>query len=192
MSKAKQLPAYNIADIERTITNYATTLYDSIHKSLYKAYRDIYIKAHDTGEIDVDAYIEVYEKETTTNLSYKQFIQVMCIYRDIFKDIGNEEGLTIVNKLIGDRKLFNKIKFCSDGSYRNNRIWANVEGSMLKFDIRSRGLDKPETNNPRDIRKYIGLVFRSYPVVFIQVPIGTSDDINSSIDWMYDREYFYD
>lgn len=187
MTKAKRLPAYNVEEIRRNIKDYATILYDNVGKSMYGAYRDVYVHAHDTGEIDVKRYIEAYEKETLIDVSYKQFIQSMCVYRDMFKSMGNKDGLTIVNKLIGDRKLFSKMRFCSDGSYRNVRIWANVVGSELRFDIRSRGI-KPNMDRAKAIQKYIDQVFRSYPVVFIQVPIGTYDEINSRVGWMFDRE----
>lgn len=191
MAKAKQFPAYDRAEIKKTINSYSTELYDSINKSLYASYRDIYIRAHETGVVDIDAYIKAYENDTTYSVSYKHFIRAMCIYRDACKNMGNLEGLTIINKLIGDKKLFSKMVFCGDGSYRNNRIWSDVRGSMLHFDIRSRGIDKPETDDPKAIRKYIDLIFRSYPVVFIQIFVnGTDDEIDNYIDWMYDRDKY--
>ena len=191
---------YDRQEIEDHIHTYAQHNFPAS----YKEEEDIYEKMRKTGVADVDGYIQNYEKRTLVDVSHKEFISSLLVYKKLFERQENEhyDNIVIVNELIGNRRLFDKIKFCTDGSFRNNRIWISCNSRNGDLDIYIRDMggldyhshDKYMKMSPRRIKRLkrsLRLMFNKYPIVFCQFKTGSESDIINYVD--YQRKiYDYD
>ena len=120
----------------------------------------------------VDRFIKIYGDNTSRPVDYKTFIRSLTVYRDIFKNNGDTISLAIVNKLIGDRRIFKKAKQCFDGSYRANRIMGYVSARGIRFNIEitedgDYG-NKFTIESERDVRKAMHYLISNYETIFCQ------------------------
>lgn len=174
--------AYRRQDIEHAINFYAneyTTKPVYENPRCFHQYEAIFDKARRTGELDVDVYIKLYEQETLYPVSHKDFVSSLLVYRDLFVKHGNTKEAKIIDQLIGNTRWFNKMKFCTDGSYRNARImidWYKTGPSLNVSGLDKHGNYYFETHDPK---RFIKSMFTNYPIVFIHCSIGSMDDIDA-------------
>lgn len=151
-------PEYNIESVQDTL--------------------DTYLKLHSepmwfkcagieklSAEYNAENYIRIYNQHTVSSISRKDFERTLSeIRKSRFID---DESKKIINKLLGDKKLFRKIKVCSDGSYRNNRIFCNT-------DIYA--------------EKAFKINIELYRILYMQIPEEVENlTPNKKIDWLYNH-----
>ncbi len=156
----------------------------------------------DSEDYNADKYLEFYHKSTTFKKSRKDFVKILLEYKNS-KNISTE-AIETINKLIGDRKLYNKIVFCTDGSYRNNRIWANLDKSnkVINFypDVNyklNKQVSFTSLIENLNIKKQIDWIYNHFDVVFLQIPnlscfehdvkFGIEDDYYNGADYDYEE-----
>ena len=149
-------------------------------------YKDLITKVKERGNItddDILEYISIYEKLSTIKVSHKEFVRAMLKYKKYFESIDDDISITIINKLIGDRRLFNKMRFCLDGSYRLNRIFIErLSPKYLRFYITGSDELSPFTiyNNGNDnIKKSLTRFFNKFDTIFVHIFGFSFIDINS-------------
>jgi hypothetical protein len=73
-------------------------------------------------EEEIDTAIDLYLKNIARKISHEQFVRELTVYRDFFRLHGDQCGLDVVNKLINDRKIYDKCVKVTDGSFFEARI----------------------------------------------------------------------
>ena len=164
---------YNRDEIKRSIIDYCTVI-RKIPRYLANEIKEIPEDPSQVIEVLADKFIENYHNDNAHKVTRKQFIKSLTAYRQMAIDFGDEEMLTITNKLIGDRKLFNKVLMIVDGSYVRSRIWASLglECFNMKLDDGSH-----EERTSRQIKKTIDKIYRDNDYIFCQF----------YIDWTYEE-----
>ncbi len=98
----------------------------------------------------------------------------LIIYREN-KDLLTDQAIEVVNKLLGDRKIRNKIRLVNDGSYLVNRIWGHVRIRDGKIDMQPEfdgyyiGIDTSKFNN-LSIKKKIDWIYNHFDLIYVQIP----------------------
>lgn len=111
----------------------------------------------------IDEFIERHIDPQT--IPYKDYIKILSAYRDALIDIGDFYSLNIINKLIGDKKLYRKIRMVHDGSFLNNRI-VFIEW----FDPFMRVEDGCNSSNWHSRnRKKINRIYGNYDIIFLHL-----------------------
>ena len=73
---------------------------------------------------------EIYEHLTNAGEVFDdRFEEILLTYRNN-PDLLTEGTLEIINKLLNDQKLREKIKFVNDGSFLTHRIWGFVDSDL--------------------------------------------------------------
>lgn len=108
--------------------------------------------------------------------------QSLMVYREN-KDLLTDESIVVINKLLGDKKIRDKIRLINDGSYFVNRIWGHVVIKNEKIEI------CPEFNGPSididssrfdelSVKKKIDWLYNHFDNVYVQIPlVKTRQDI---------------
>jgi hypothetical protein len=109
-----------IAQYKRFYDEDCAYLHDYNVSDLVSAGVDLTSK--DVTEGEIDKYIDFYSKRVMKKISRKQFVKELVAYRDYFKKHNNQGGLDVVNKLINDRKIYDKCVKITDGSFFETRI----------------------------------------------------------------------
>lgn len=183
-------PDYDKDDIQETLDTYLT--FDkNILPSLFMG-TDI---TKDSPEYNVDFAVKLYDKETAFKLSHRKFVKLLSEIKNTF--LLDENSVIIINKLIGDRKIYKKIRFCTDGSYRNNRIWGHCNRynkyeiePMLRYNFRKKFNYKPSIDKD-DPKTFIDWLYNHFDTIFLQIPSQISLVKKSFDDYYYD-DYYYD
>lgn len=124
-------------------------------------------------EEGIDKY-EYILKANFYKLSRKEFIKMMLIYRKWYEMNGKLESVAIINKLIGDQKLFNRMMFTADGSYITERICFSMDG---RVSIRTHG-------NATTFQKLINMMYSNYDFFVIHAKyISSIEEIKDDIAW---------
>jgi len=126
----------------------------------------------ESSDYNVEKYLELYSAEAIT-VSHKKFVQILMELKN--SELLNNYAIKVINKLIGDHKLFKKIQFINDGSYRNNRIWGHEKGNMytltpeIGYNLRCafNKKDPAPIDNPK---KYINWLYNHFDILFLQIP----------------------
>lgn len=185
------LEIYDKKRITDTIIQYSTNNW----RPVYPEYAPIFDKARN-GDIDVDGFIEAYELNTLVPVSHKKFVSSLIVYRNLFEEYGHANYVVLINWLIGNQRAFDKIRFCVDGSYRENRIWFDCWDNEICIDVREGFSNKTKSlvdMSPKELKRHLKKLFNSYPIVFCQFATGSESEIHNYVRWKNDRsKYAYD
>ena len=119
-----------------------------------------------------EKYIELYHKNNTFKPSRKQYVQILKIYRD--SPFVTDYSKKIIDVLIGNRKLYNKVVFCHDGLSCNNGIWGYVDKYDYSYNIDIYSYD-PNIHSTNCYNSYINIskellwIYNHYDIIFIQL-----------------------
>jgi hypothetical protein len=141
-------------------------------------------------------------KNRSKVINDKDLVKSLIVYRDN-KDLLTDESIEVVNKLLGDTKIRNKIRIVYDGSYLVNRIWGSVdlekgkialipEFSGYEIDVESSKFDN------LSLKKKIDYLYNHFDTIYLQINLVKSVlDIIEIIEFellsgTLDRIYDYD
>lgn len=129
-------------------------------------------------EEGIDQYEDILKASCSYKLSRKEFIQMMLIYRKWYEMNGKTESISAINKLIGDRKLFNRMVFVYDGSYATKKVRFELDGRVYVSCI-----DYCQ-DNMISFRKAINKMYGNYDFIMIHVKrISSIEEIKEDIRW---------
>lgn len=118
----------------------------------------------------------------------KKLEKSLIVYREN-KDLLTDESIEVVNKLLGDRKIRNKIKLMNDGSYLANRIFGfvDLEKGLIKiipcFDWFDIGADGTEFSHLSP-KKKIDWLYNHFDTIYVQIKyVESRFDILDNIAW---------
>lgn len=124
----------------------------------------------------------------------------LVVYREN-KDLLTKESIEVINKLLGDKKIRDKVRIVHDGSYLVNRIWNYVDTECGKVNICPEfwayRIDVPSSEFDRlSLKKKIDWLYNHFDVIYIQINLVKSrQDIIEEIEYqtMQDElEHYYD
>lgn len=119
----------------------------------------------------------------------------LIVYRK-YRSLLSEKSIEVINKLLGDRKIRNKIRIVYDGSYLVNRIWSYVdlekeqivirpEFNGYEFNVNTSEFDKLSP------KKQIDWLYNHFDVIYVQITLVKSlQDILSTIEFEKEMDYF--
>lgn len=197
---------YDMKDIDRMLERYREMMrahladpenYEIPPSCTYGVRKDIF-------NCTAEMFMMEYHNEFIHDITYKQFIRCMTIFRSYCRD---PHDIEVVNKLIGDKKLFTKMIFVTDGSYRLNRIWFDSHISnpdkphfevndrkyfLMKKSISDSDYWKHVEESRNSPARAIQKMFNDYPIIFMQIPLKeTMSSLEELIAWdafIYDMD----
>lgn len=122
------------------------------------------------------------------------------------KDLLTDESIEVVNKLLGDRKIRNKIMLMADGSYLSNRIFGFVDLEKGLIEIKPCVHLYGSSNVYTEFKKLppkkkIDWLYEHFDVIYVQIKLVKSrfdmlDDIaweiqQDELDRYYTTSYDY-
>ena len=149
---------YNYDDIKHTIKFYTE---NCEYKSLLVPYPNI----------SEDEFIKLLIKRQTKSKELDKIFYHSLVTIRNNKDLINNETLETVNKLIGDHKIMNKIRYIYDGSFYSARIYdPKIVDDKFSFivDIDARVL--PEYINNLKPAKKIDWLYNHLDYIPVQLP----------------------
>ena len=127
----------------------------------------------ESKQYNAETFISLYDAETSVK-SHRDFVRILTEIKNT--GLLDDLSITVINKLIGDRKLFKKIKFCYDGSYRNNRIWGSPNTVENKYRIRPeigyelwKQFDYQYPVDKNNVKEYIDWIYNHFDTIFLQI-----------------------
>ena len=124
--------------------------------------------------ISVDQFINILHKnESKSSLCDKAFYKTLCNLRDN-KDLLSNNTIQIVNKLMGDRKIIDKIRFINDGSFYSVRIWTpRTTDNTFSINVDIYNNDEiPKYVNKLEICDKIDWLYNHLEYIPVQIPIN--------------------
>lgn len=154
--------------------------------SFYNQHPDMKPKFRVCSGDTVEEFISSIEKVAIKD--DKKLERSLIVYREN-KDLLTDESVEVVNKLLGDRKIRNKIKLMNDGSYLTNRIFGfvDLEKGLIEikpcfywFDICADGTEFSELSP----KKKIDWLYNHFDVIYVQIKyVESRFDILDNIAW---------
>lgn len=134
----------------------------------------------DDSEESVEKYIR-YDMSMLTKVSHKNFIKYLTFYRDKLGGSMDKRSMEVINKLIGDKKLFKKVRFCADNSYHNNAIFFRVKASATGYWKGCSFQCYDANSSMISGKKKVNQVFNNYDIIFCNFYTGTNAEIFNGI-----------
>lgn len=153
--------------------------------------------APEMNSADIDRYIQYFMKNNVIPFTHKEFVRMFSLYRNYLIATNNAAPayIEIINKLIGDRKLFKKMVFIRDSSYIDTEIDVNLD--YIRIGLRS--------HQPDTIKTLINHMYHDYDKIYIHLFSGVYKYFTSIEDFIelkaekdeYDKmmdglDYYYD
>lgn len=116
--------------------------------------------------VSLYSYLSEYDRRTTFKPTYKEYISKLAsIRREMKLRNAQNNQISIINLLIGNKKLYNKVYFVTDGSYRKNRIYIVNNNIELINGHNNNEFYYLCSIEKEDIKQ----LFKEYKVVFIHI-----------------------
>lgn len=177
---------YNRDEVKSSIIGYYTIINQVPRWLKYAGIEDVPEDIDAVIDDHIDKFIDIYHKHNTHRVTRKEFISALSAYRQMAINFGDEEMLAITNKLIGDRKIFDKVLMIVDGSYVQSRIWVSLGRECFNMQLDD-GVYKDRT--AKQIKKSIGKLYRENDHIFCQFYIGwTYDELMDEWQWQDEME----
>lgn len=99
----------------------------------------------------------------------------LIVYRDN-SELLTEGSIQVINKLLGDRKIREKIRIVNDGSYLVNRIWVTVDTQYSKIEFLPEFYGyrvgvRDSVFHSLPVKKQIDWLYNHFDVIYIQMPL---------------------
>lgn len=124
-------------------------------------------------EYGAQMYIQEYLlKNNQYNCSRRQFVRLCSMAKESIERLKpkySEESIAILNKLIGDRKLFNKVILLRDASYVHFHIRIDMDGaSITRFSTKDTSAWFGFDHSVDEIKSMIDELYRNYDHIVVQ------------------------
>lgn len=165
----------------------------------YSAFNNDVIKRLVNFYNDNSEYAPLYYIGKTIDETKKNMVTKYYKYKDKLKDSLNvylenkdlltHEAIFIIESILKDDKLWDKLRFIPDGSGVTNRIWSHSIGEKItisiSFESEYFNIECPEffgENDDKSLEKQIKFLYENFDIIFIQIDlIENRNDIHEII-----------
>lgn len=160
---------YNIKSIEESVNFYSGTLKANVEQHTL-------MFGYDPSKKDsIITYLDTHYIANEEKLN--SFMSVMKELID--QNFVTDSAINVYNTLLTNEELRSRIRFATDGSYINNRIWANCLNKEHKIDLDIVGYDKDDSYTSR-----LDYLLNNYEAIFLQVPSSFCTSVKDAINWL--------